>query len=228
MTYQRGKAIGKRHGAWLWKKKWWFAATTAVMIVLLAGPTLYALASTRNARYADLTQVPKRHVGIVFGAGVEPDGTPTDYLKKRLDTAVHLYQMNTIEVLLLSGDNSTSHHNEPLAMQRYVVAQGVPASATVLDYAGFNTYDTCYRARAIFGLHDAVLVSHAYHLPRAVTTCNHTGVRSVGAAAENAGTVGKDFSVNYLLRELVSTDKAMLQLVFKPQPTVLGDHVDIP
>jgi len=125
-------------------------------------------------------------------------------------------------VLLLSGDNSTSHHNEPVAMRRYAEQLGVPAEAIVLDYAGFNTYDTCYRAAAIFGVHDAILVSHAYHLPRALMTCDRLGVHSVGMAAEQAGRIGRDFSVNYLLREVVSTDKAGLQVVFKPQPTVLG------
>ncbi|HEV7454253.1 MAG TPA: ElyC/SanA/YdcF family protein [Candidatus Saccharimonadales bacterium] len=221
MTYEHGKAVGIRHGAWLWRHKLWFVAAGAVGVVLVIGPVVFANITTRHDRFS-AANAPRRHVAIVFGAGVEPDGTPTDYLKKRLQTAANLYRTGTVQVLLLSGDNSTSHHNEPVAMRTYIESLGVPEQSTVLDYAGFNTYDTCYRAKAIFGLSDAVLVSHAYHLPRAIMTCDHLGIRSAGVAAENAGQVGRDFSMNYVLREFISTDKAALQIVFKPHPTALG------
>jgi vancomycin permeability regulator SanA len=220
--YERGKIMGTRHGAWLWRHKARGAIAAILSLLLLLTPVCYANIYTRHDRYADTAAAPKRRVAIVFGAGVEPDGTPTAYLRKRLQTAAKLYKSGTIDVLLLSGDNSTSHHNEPVAMRRYIEKLGVPAGHTVLDYAGFNTYDTCYRARAIFGVRQALLVSHAYHLPRAVMTCDELGVQSIGVAAENAGHVGRDFSVNYILREVASTDKAAVQIVLKPKPTVLG------
>jgi vancomycin permeability regulator SanA len=128
----------------------------------------------------------------------------------------------------MTGDNSTSHHNEPVAMKKYAEQLGVPATDITMDYAGFNTYDSCYRARAIFGVQEAILVTHGYHLPRAIMTCESLGVKSRGVAAENAGTAGRDFSVNYLVREVVSTDKAFWQIVFKPKPTALGDYEPIP
>lgn len=223
MTYEQGRAVGARHGLWLWQRKWWIASLITVGLALLVGPTIYAILTTRPVRFTHIEHVPHHKIAIVFGAGVEPDGTPTTYLQKRLETAARLYKAGTVETLLLSGDNSTTHHNEPVAMRTYAEKLGVPRDHIVLDYGGFNTYDSCYRAHAIFGVNEAVLVSHAYHLPRAIFTCDHVGVKSVGLAAENAGQVGQDFSVNYLLRELVSTDKAFFQIVFKPRPTVLGE-----
>ncbi len=222
MSYQQGKIVGKRHAAWLWRRKWWLAGACFVLVMLIVAPSVYVHLSTRHQRFTQISQIAPHEVAIVFGAGVYPDGTPTPYLQRRIETAADLYKAGKARVLLLSGDNSSSHHNEPIAMRAYAEKLGVPASRIVLDYAGFNTYDSCYRAAVIFNVHSAILVSHAYHLPRAIMTCEHLGVRSVGMAAENAGQVGRDFSVNYLIRELGSTDKAMLQIVFKPHPTVLG------
>ena len=192
-------------------------------VALVLAPPIVMYLSTSGERFASGDpRIPKRDVALVLGAGVLPDGNPTPYLQRRLNSAVELYKAGTVDVLLLSGDNSTIHYNEPVAMQRYVVAQGVPEEDTVLDYAGFNTYDSCYRARAIFGVEQAIIVSQAYHLPRAIWTCNHVGVQSVVVAAKPAGQGGRDYTLNYLIREIGSSDKAMLQSIFKPKPTVLG------
>ncbi len=206
-------------GRWLLRKKWWVIAVCGAFAALVIAPSIYTNAATASKRFT-AQNVPKNQVAIVFGAGVLPDGTPTPYLKVRLQTAAALYKTGSVKKLLLTGDNSTSHHNEPVAMRKYVEGLGVPARAITLDYAGFNTYDSCYRARHIFGVTKATLVSHGYHLPRAITTCQGLGIASVGVPADTGK--GRQYSVNYLFRELVSTDKAILQLHFKPQPTVLG------
>ncbi|MDB5184512.1 MAG: hypothetical protein JWN38_320 [Candidatus Saccharibacteria bacterium] len=187
------------------------------------GPITYTVLATRGERY-DLSRqatsaVPKRQVAMVFGAGVFPDGTPTPYLKGRIQTAVTLYKAGRVKIILMTGDNSSSHYNEPLAMRRYAEQLGIPPKAIVLDYAGFNTYDSCYRAAHIFQIHQAIIVTQAYHLPRAMATCSGLGVKTLGVEAQHAS---RDWTVSYLLREVLSTDKMVIQNVFKPQPTVLG------
>lgn len=194
-------------------------------IVLYVLPMAYTFVSTRGHRY-DLdrvaaSKVPYHEVAIVFGAGVQKDGTPTPYLRYRIETAARLYKAKRVSKLLMSADNSTQKYNEPVAMKNYAQKLGVPASAIVLDYAGFNTYDSCYRALAIFGLHEATLVTQGYHLPRAMTTCEGLGVKNVGVIAEHPA---RDFTVSYILREFLSTDKMIFQLVFKPHPTALGEQ----
>jgi vancomycin permeability regulator SanA len=104
-------------------------------------------------------------------------------------------------------------------MKKYALKLGAKDKDVVLDYAGYSTYDTCYRARYIFGVEDAIIVTQGYHLPRAVMTCNDLGVKSMGVAALRRG---HDFTVNYILREWLSTNKAVIQLITKPQPTLLG------
>ncbi len=200
-----------------------FALLVVLGAVLLWGPTVYANLSTRSIRYelsrTPVAQVPARDVAVVFGAGVYKDGTPTPYLRWRVQTAVQLYKAHRVKKILLTADNSTKHYNEPVAMQKLAITLGVPSKDIVLDYAGFSTYDSCYRAHAIFKVQSAILVTQGYHLPRALTTCNVLGVPSIGV---NAVHPAKSWSVPYVTREWLSTDKMVLELLFKPKPVFLG------
>ena len=221
---------------WAWLSRHWPVAIfgSLVLVILLWGSTIYANLSTRSLRYdlnrTSMGQVPSKDVAMVFGAGVAKNGQPTPYLQWRIETAVKLYQAHRVHKILMTGDNSTTHYNEPVAMQRYAIQLGVPSSAIVLDYAGFNTYDSCYRAAAIFKVKSAIIVTQGYHLPRAVMACNSLGVPSVGVDAVPATQCswslplirGCDWSFSYIAREWLSTDKIVLQLIFKPHPTLLG------
>jgi SanA protein len=144
-----------------------------IIINLYASPHIYPAA-----------QAPARQVAIVFGAGLQRDGTPSPVLRDRVATAADLYFAGKVEKILMSGDNRFLDYNEPGAMLNFALGLGVPRENIVLDYAGRRTYDTCYRARAIFGVTDAVLVTQAFHLPRAVFTCNSLGLFAEGVIAD--------------------------------------------
>ena len=116
----------------------------------------------------NVNAAPSKPVAIIFGAGLNRNGQPTVILKDRVETGAQLYHAGKVQKLLMSGDNRFKNYNEPEAMRQYALTLGVPDSAIVLDYAGRRTYDTCYRARAIFGLDSALLVTQAFHLPRAL------------------------------------------------------------
>ena len=126
------------------------------------------------------TDVPSAPVAIVFGALVEPSGEPSDFLEARLALGKRLYDAGKVQAILVSGDNSTAHYDEPDVMRSWLINHGVPAVKVVADYAGFDTYDTCVRAHRIFGVTRAILVSQAFHIPRAVTVCRHEGVVADG------------------------------------------------
>ncbi|MCU1599360.1 MAG: rane protein [Frankiales bacterium] len=197
-----------------------------VLLVLLALPLLPQLVmrlGTWGDRYSDPGTTPTRSVAIVFGAGLHPDGTPSAFLQQRLDLAVALFEEHRVRALLVTGDNATSSHDEPAAMSAYLVQHGVPAKDVVVDDAGFSTYDSCYRAKAVFGVKDAVLVSQGYHLPRAVFTCRRLGIDAVGlGGSELSAHTGK--TVRFSVREVLSSVKASWQLLTKPKPHFLGPH----
>jgi len=161
---------------------------------------------------------------VVFGAGYWPGGRPSNALADRLETAIDLYQSGQVSKLLLTGDNRFVDYNEPAVMADYLVARGVPRENLVLDYAGRRTYDSCFRAKVIFGLERAVLVTQRFHLPRALFTCERLGLESVGVVADKRHYVRGGW---YDLRELFALTRAWFDVnLLKPLP-VLGDPIAI-
>lgn len=165
--------------------------------------------------------VPQKHVAIVFGAGLRRDGSPTQVLRDRVATAVGLYLSGKVDKLLMSGDNSLIEYNEPKAMQEYAIRLGVPKSAIVLDYAGRSTYDTCYRARHIFGVSEAILVTQQFHLPRALYTCAGFEIDAVGVPADQL-IYRRAAVVFWNFRELPATLNAILEIHFLRPLPILG------
>src|SRR5215212_2568050 len=154
-----------------------YAAVLGLLTILLTRMIFLQSASTQTFSKED---APVRQVAIVFGAQVRRNGMPSAVLRDRIETAVALYTEGKVEKLLMSGDNRFGNYNEPEAMRQYALSAGVPDEAIVLDYAGRRTYDTCYRAKAIFGVKKALLVTQGFHLPRAVFLCNMLGMDTVG------------------------------------------------
>ncbi len=204
------------------KRKFGLIAVLILTFAVLVGPFAFVYYTSREHRVSSqaIDSLEPRPVVIVFGAGVWPDGTPTPYLKNRLDTAVQMHKSGKAAKILVSGDNSSKYYNEPEAMQRYLGTQGVADDKIVQDFGGLNTYDTCYRAKSIFEIKQAYVVTQAYHLPRAVMTCRILGVETVGVEALRQG---RDFTASYVLRELASMYKAAGELLLRPEPLIKGE-----
>jgi SanA protein len=190
------------------------------LLILIISPLvtgLYARSKTYTA-----ADVPARRVAIVFGAGLWRNGTATPVLQDRVQTAANLYFAGKVEKLLMSGDNRFVDYNEPAVMRTLALTLGVPEDAIVLDYAGRRSYDTCYRAKAIFGVTEAILVTQAFHLPRTLYLCNQLGVDSVGVEADLR--VYRKSSVLYWnIRELLATVAALWDVNISHPVPVLGD-----
>ena len=139
-----------------------------------------------------------------------------------METAAELYTSGKVEKILMSGDNRFEHYNEPQAMRQYAVSLGVPSQAIALDYAGRRTYDTCYRAKAIFGVESALLVSQKFHLPRALFLCNTLGLESSGVEA-NQRRYRTISLLIWNLREQLATIGAFLDVYVSNPLPVLGD-----
>lgn len=171
--------------------------------------------------------VPSARIAIVFGAGLLRDGSAGPVLSDRMQTAVALYQGGKVEIILVSGDNRFVEYNEPEAGRQYALEHGVPNEDIVLDYAGRRTYDTCYRAKNIFSVDEAILVTQEFHMPRALTLCNWFGVRSVGVEAVNRYFL-KRARLWWNIRETFAVfQSAWDLLIAKPIP-VMGDPEPIP
>jgi SanA protein len=158
------------------------------------------------------------YAAIVFGAGLNRNGRPSDILADRLETAAQLYFAGKVQKILVSGDNTYENYDEPTAMLEFLIQWGVPAEDIAADFAGRRTYDTCARAHEIWGLEDALLVTQEFHLPRALFLCRHFGIESRGVSANQQAYIHEDY---YRLREVLATYKAVLD-VFLLHPKYIG------
>ncbi len=196
------------------------------LAIALATPILARLLVGGWARgrvHTSPSTVPPQRVAVVFGAGVRGD-QPTAMLYDRVASAVDLYRAGRVDKLLMSGDNRFEDYNEPRVMRNVALELGVPDRDIALDYAGRSTYDTCYRARAIFGVRDAILVTQRFHLDRALLTCAGLGVEAAGYAADRRPY--RSMWWNHL-RETAATLNALLEVYVTHPLPVLGERIDI-
>ena len=188
--------------------------------------TLHGRYEKQIYTYAALTEMPEKPVAIVFGAGYWSNGVLSTILRERLDAAIELYEAGEVRKLLFSGDNQAMDYSEPAKMLEYALSQGVPREDIVLDYAGRRTYDTCYRARDIFAVTDATLVTQKYHLPRALETCRVLGLDAIGYGANRYEHQGY-YLIFYRLREVPALWHTWWDLYIAHPEPVLGDPMPI-
>lgn len=210
----------------MWKK--WRRVFTRILsllfilaVIIFGVPVLITQIFARSRIYT-VEQSPSAPVALVFGAGLNFDGTPTVVLQDRVATAAELYTQGKVQKLLMSGDNRFLDYNEPGAMYNYALALGIPAEDIVMDFGGRRTYDSCYRASAIFGVQEAILVTQRYHLPRALFLCNRLGIRANGVAADKVFYTTRSFLV-WRAREVAATLVSFRDIWQHQPPPVMGD-----
>ncbi len=183
----------------------------ALLLAAVAVPTTYIELATRRHMVAPET-APAVPWGIVFGAGLAPGGEPSPILAERLDMALALWRTGRVERLLLTG-NADPYHDEIRSMRRYLTKGGVPEQAISGDLEGISTFDSCWRARGVFGVQRAILVTQAFHLPRAVYLARAAGIDAVGVRAG-----GGRWRAPYVWRELLARPLAVVDAWVHPRP----------
>lgn len=172
----------------------------------------------------DTSRWNKPRVAIVFGASVYSNGDLSPVLEDRVDTAIQLYHAKKVDRILVSGDNRHPSYNEPKTMREYILNHAVEPRDVVIDFSGRSTYETCIRAREVFGLSRAVLVSQGYHLPRALFIANRIGLDAYGMA----GDLRLNQEIDYhSAREWAAEVKAYYNLNFRPPIVNLGERIPI-
>lgn len=179
--------------------------------------------SITNSDLVEMSRIQPECI-MVLGAAVNPDGTPSQMLKDRLETGVELYYQGVAPKLLLTGDDGQMEYNEVRAMKNYVIEAGVPEEDIFLDHAGFSTYDSTYRASYVFGVESMVVVTQEYHLYRSLHGCKKMGIDAVGVAAEQDVYSGQEFRE---VREALARVKDFVKWIIKPEATFLGEAIPI-
>lgn len=196
-----------------------------LVILVIVAINIYMVVSVSDSVKPDAGENMKPDCILVLGASVRQDGSPSPILRNRLDTAATLYEMGKAPKILLSGDNGQEEYNEVAAMKKYLVERGIPEDNIVLDYAGFSTYDTVYRAKAVFCVDSAIVVTQKYHLYRALYGCEKMGIEAIGVPANDMGGDAGDSKRDF--REIFARVKDFGMWIIKPDPKFLGEKIPI-
>ena len=201
--------------------------TAIILIVAIISVNIYVVNESKKHMYTpeDVPSVPKdTDCIIVLGAGLKKDGTPNHMLRDRLDLAVSLYNKGVCEKILLTGDHGRKEYDEVKAMKDYMLSKGIPEDALYLDHAGFSTYDSMYRAKEIFCVDSAVVITQEYHLHRAVYIGNALGMEIYGVNSDPYTYVNQ---THRNVREYLARFKDFFAVMFDVKPKYLGEKIDI-
>jgi vancomycin permeability regulator SanA len=211
------------------RRRWRLLVLVVVVVAAVAAPAAVVASRVWIGRSAarhvyDVAGVPAAPVALVLGAQVRPDGTPSSLLAARLEVARQLFAAGRVRVVLVSGDNGSRDYDEPGAMRRWLVERGVPAARVVGDGAGFDTYDSCLRARRVFGVREVIVVTQSFHVRRAVALCREVGVSAVGVGDDSVSRYGRAWRWG-VLREYPAGVKAAVDVLRGRDPAVSGPRV---
>lgn len=177
-----------------------------------------------RAHILPVAEVREAQAAIVLGALVYPDGRVSPMVADRLEAAYGLYRAGKVQKILITGDHGQVEYDEVNTMRRYLEQKGVPPADIFLDHAGFDTYDSMYRARAIFQVRSAVVVTQRFHLPRAVYIARELGLDAEGVVADRFEYLG---AKRYEVREMAARIKAFGEVTIRRKPIFLGPVIPI-
>lgn len=210
-----------------------FAVVIRVLAVIFVAVLLFVLAvnllvwSTVKNRIVDVDNAimdEEFDCILILGAGVRADGTPSSMLEDRLEIGIELYFAGASDRILMSGDHMQRDYDEVTVMKRHATDAGVPGKVIFLDHAGLSTYESIWRAKEIYGVDKVLIVTQEYHLYRALYTAKVLGMEAYGVSSDLRPYSKQTFRE---ARELVARVKDFVFAHVKPEPTYIGDPIDL-
>ena len=197
-----------------------------VVIIILTISIAISIVNSYKKYIYNIEDIPGGNEAIiVLGAGVRTDGTPSDILADRLETSLDVYKAKLGNTFVLSGDHGREDYNEVRAMKDYIINDNVDEKVIFMDHAGFSTYDTMYRAKEIFKVKSAIIVTNEYHLPRALYIARRLGIEAYGVKSDLREYQLMD---SYKKREILAKLKDYFYVnILKPEPKFLGEAIPV-
>ncbi len=193
-----------------------FVSICNIIVVAMASGNILSVDEACNLQDVDCI--------IILGAKVKSDGSLSTVLEERVNTGKELYFRNASPKILVSGDHGQKDYNEVGAMKAYLVEAGVPKDDIFTDHAGFDTYDSMYRARDIFKAKKVIIVTQKFHISRAVFIAESLGLEAYGVASDENN---RYFNFKTEIREIAARTKYVFDAIFKPEPKYLGEAIPI-
>lgn len=201
--------------------------TAIIITVAITAVNIYVVTESSKHIYApeNVQSIPTNtDCIIVLGAGLKNDGTPNHMLRDRLDLAASLYNEGVSKKILLTGDHGSEKYDEVNAMKDYMLSKGIDEDVLYLDHAGFSTYDSMYRAKEVFCVDSAVVITQKYHLYRSVYIGNAVGINIYGVNSDPYTYVNQTYRN---IREYLARFKDFFAVILDITPKYLGEKIDI-
>ena len=175
--------------------------------------------------YTDTDTIPANRVGLVLGTSNRlTNGSPNPYYTYRINATIALYKARKIEFVLVSGDNGSIYYNEPNTIKKDLINGGIPEHVIFLDYAGFRTLDSMFRAKFVFGLDKVTVISQKFHNERAIYIAKQKGLKAIGFNAQDIST---SQGLKVQTREYLARVKVFIDMVLNTQPKFYGATIEI-
>ena len=184
----------------------------------------YVIWRSSDYIFYNVENVPEAQAALVLGAFVYSDGDLSDVLEDRAYGAISLYNSGKVDKILMSGDHGQEDYDEVNAVKAYLLEHGVEGEDIFLDHAGFDTYDSLYRAKHIFDVESLIVVTQEFHLSRGVYLGNGMGMETYGYVADRQPYLG---ITRYEVREIAARSKSFSDLFFGAESKFLGDVISI-
>ncbi|WP_423997813.1 SanA/YdcF family protein [Maribacter sp. IgM3_T14_3] len=181
--------------------------------------------TTDDKTYSDISLIPANRVGLVLGTSNRlTNGSPNPYYTYRINATKELYNAGKIKFILVSGDNGSIYYNEPNTFKKDLIKAGIPEEVIFLDYAGFRTLDSMFRAKFIFGLNNVTVISQKFHNERAIYIAEQKGLKAIGFNAED---VSASQGLKVQIREYLARVKVFIDMILNTQPKFYGATIEI-
>lgn len=197
----------------------------SIIVIVLLIINMYVVISTKDRIITkqDAQEKEKLDCILVLGAGIWGD-KPSPMLEDRLNQGIELYNDGVASKIIMSGDHGSENHDEVNIMKNYAIEKGVPSEDIFMDHAGFSSYDSMYRAKAIFEVDKIVVVTQKYHLYRALYIAKKFDIEAYGVASNPRKYAGQSIRE---IREILARDKDFIKCIYKPKPQYLGEVIPV-
>lgn len=204
----------------------WLIFAAVILTLTIVGINLYIVIKEKS-RIISLEEAAEFQADciVVLGAGIRDDGSPTWMLEDRIKIGDKLYQNHAADKIIMSGDHGRENHDEVNTMKSYAMGEGIPSEDIFMDHAGFETYDSLYRARDIFGAKKVIIVTQEYHLYRALYIADQLGLDARGVTSDLRFYSKK--MAYWKFREYLARVKSFVKCITQPEPKYLGDTIDL-
>jgi SanA protein len=184
------------------------AAMFGALVLVIVGTNAYIVLSTRGEATSEISELPHAQAAIVPGAQVRPDGEMSTMLADRVRRTVELWNAGKVDRILVSGDHASWRYDEPDIMRDALQRAGIPGRVIFTDHAGFNTRATMVRAKEVFDVQSATVVTQGFHMDRALFLAKAAGIDQVHGLTSDLHPYGQK-GVQSDIREVFARVKAV-------------------